>query len=181
MKAYAGIGSRSTPELVLLDMQAFAVRLSYLGFTLRSGGAEGADTAFEKGALDARRHGDKRELSLPEIYLPWAKFGNRPSIDISTLRTQPQAEAFAIAGQFHPAWARCSGAAQRLHARNVHQILGPDVTDPILSKFVICWTKDGMGGGGTGQALRIAKHYGVPTFDLARQADVDRIVKGLLS
>ncbi|HRY03076.1 MAG TPA: hypothetical protein P5256_08115, partial [Beijerinckiaceae bacterium] len=33
--------------------------------------------------------------------------------------------------------------------------------------FVICWTKDARGGGGTGQAIRLARAHGVPVFDLA--------------
>ena len=37
----------------------------------------------------------------------------------------------------------------------------------LLSKFVICWTKNGKGTGGTGQAIRIAKGFGIPVFDLA--------------
>lgn len=33
--------------------------------------------------------------------------------------------------------------------------------------MVICWTKEGKRGGGTGQALRIAQHFYIPIFDLA--------------
>ena len=182
MNAYAGIGSRETPPDVLSDMRAIARQLATKGWTLRSGAADGADRAFEEGALDAAQT-PYRGAPRPEVYLPWPSFNedNRAMIGTRYYITEPQPEAFAIARQHHPAWHRCTGAAKSLHARNVHQILGPDVTRPILSRFVICWTKGGEGGGGTGQALRIAKHYGVPCFDLARQADYDRIVKGLFS
>ena len=160
-KVYAGIGSRETPAEILGVMTSMAEHLERLGWTLRSGCAPGADTAFEKGT------------SMRELYLPWPKFEGRTE-DMVT-RDHPQKEAFPIAEQHHPAWGRLTRGARSLHARNVHQILGPDVTTPVLSKFVICWTPEGKGGGGTGQAIRIAEHYEVPVFDLAREEDYDRV------
>lgn len=53
----------------------------------------------------------------------------------------------------------------KLHARNCYQVLGADLRTP--TQFVICWTPRGSGEGGTGQALRIAKAYNIPIFDLA--------------
>ena len=46
---YAGIGSRKTPEDIITLMHRLGVRLAELGFTLHSGAANGADTAFEIG------------------------------------------------------------------------------------------------------------------------------------
>lgn len=168
MKYYAGIGSRSTPKNILDLMTSIAIKLDGKGWTLRSGGAEGADTAFEIGAFQRR-----------EIYLPWPGFNHRTSQHSAPRLSEPQAEAFEIAAIHHPAWANLSKPVRCLHARNVHQILGPDVTAPVLSKFVICWTPDGAGGGGTGQALRISRYHDVPIFDLAIPADLERITKGL--
>lgn len=192
MKAYAGIGSRETPADVLELMGRIAKRLAWKGWTLRSGGAVGADQAFAIGAASA--------ISAPlaaalgrgpcegriETYLPWAKFEHEfhgaMSTQLSLIeRTQPQREAFTLAKEFHPAWESCSNGARCLHARNVHQILGPDVTAPVLSRFVVCWTKEAAGGGGTGQALRIAKHFEVPIFDLAdpdHRARLERFLEG---
>ena len=67
MKTYAGIGSRETPVRVLEAMRRCAQTLGRAGFTLRSGGAGGADTTFEKGCDDVQ--GEK------EIYIPWNGFG----------------------------------------------------------------------------------------------------------
>ena len=50
MLYYAGIGSRETPDHVLETMASAAQYLGKEGFTLRSGGAKGADTAFDQGA-----------------------------------------------------------------------------------------------------------------------------------
>ena len=49
VKHYAGIGSRQTPQKVLLQMEKIGTFLAERGYTLRSGCAEGADTYFERG------------------------------------------------------------------------------------------------------------------------------------
>lgn len=198
-KFYAGIGSRETPPNILRIMESIAFKLAIDGWTLRSGGADGADTAFETGAKSARLAEGARIRF--EIWLPWDGFNGRPKYEDTNgwdYRVGSDRDV-EIAKQFHPAWDRLSQGAKKLHTRNVAQILGswirpvpsPDHPDPDygggaydpyrapMSRFVICWTRDGAGGGGTGQALRIAKHYGVPIFDLARDADLDRISRWL--
>ena len=146
---YAGIGSRETPAAVRARFFMLASTLGDAGWTLRSGGAEGADQAFEQGL--AAHH-------PREIFLPWPGFsGNRSRL------FKPGPAAFALAEQFHPPWHRCSQAAKRMHARNMQQVLGEDLATPV--EFVVCWTPDGAGGGGTGQAIRLAKDRGIPIFD----------------
>lgn len=135
---------------------------TYDGWTLRSGGAPGADSAFERGAMRAM-DGDLLE-PWPEVYLPWEGFEGRP---VGPDHLSPYPGAAEVAERFHPAWRYLSRGAKLLHARNVHQILGQNVAEPRLSAFVLCWTKDAKGGGGTGQALRVAAGYGVPVFDVA--------------
>lgn len=46
---YTGIGARQTPPAMLATITAIASRLATLGWTCRTGGADGADTAFEVG------------------------------------------------------------------------------------------------------------------------------------
>lgn len=164
-RAYAGIGSRATPEPILDLMRACAIRFKQEGWTLRSGGAPGADTAFEGGATI---FGD---YSRVEIYLPWGGFEQR--LDALVARTHPQRQAYIIAKQHHPTWERLTEGGRNLQARNAHQILGYDVTRPVLSKFVLCWTP--KRGGGTGTALRIAAAYNVPAWDLATSEARERI------
>ena len=65
LMSYAGIGSRKTPVHILSKMRRVAERLEVRGYTLRSGGADGADTAFEEGC--------KRK----EIFLPQPGFNGR--------------------------------------------------------------------------------------------------------
>lgn len=157
-KTYTGIGSRETPSATQGTIYRIAEFLARNGLTLRSGGADGADQAFERGAV----------LGPSEIYLPWKGFnGNR------SLLFDIPAEAFTIAGKFHPGWNHLTEPVRRLMARNAQQVLGMDLNSP--SAFVLCWTPDGADGllkkttsktGGTGQAIRIAAHYGVPVINL---------------
>jgi hypothetical protein len=141
---YAGIGSRQTPASVCRQMTAIAQQLASLGWVLRSGGAVGADVAFEEGAEEK------------EIYRG----------------SDATDEALRLAARLHPAWDRCSDHARRLLARNALQVLGRDLLTP--SKMVICWTVDGKDTGGTAIAIRIAQERAIPVFNLfAPQAAID--------
>ena len=160
MKFYAGIGSRRTPPDVLQLMQAVAEKLATLGYTLRSGAAGGADAAFEQGAGSAA-----------EIFLPWPGFNGHNSPF-----NRPGSPALELASQFHPAWARLSQGAQKLHARNCYQVLGHNLVDPV--QFVLCWHD---GSGGTMQAVRIAESRSIPVFNLRdpeTRARLETFVRG---
>jgi predicted Rossmann fold nucleotide-binding protein DprA/Smf involved in DNA uptake len=61
-KPYAGIGSRRTPSEILELMKEIGSKLEIEGWLLRSGGAPGADQAFEAGI-------SKDEAK--QIWLPW--------------------------------------------------------------------------------------------------------------
>jgi hypothetical protein len=160
-KYYTGIGSRETPEYILSKMIAIAEFLAYEGYILRSGGAEGADTAFEQGC-------DKYSKSKKEIYLPWFNFnGNN-----SPLHT-PHQFAFKIARQYHPYWHRFrNNGVKKLMARNVHQIMGQDLQTP--SDFVIGYTLPTKGG--TIFGLSLAKKYNIPTLNLFDIKNPDLII-----
>lgn len=151
MKAYAGIGSRSTPENECGVMIDLAGTLAEVGYTLRTGGAKGADEAFLMGA--ALRAGGAWSL-----WLPWQGYNGHEG-------TLPTAKAFEVARRFHPAWHMCGPGAQKMHARNANIVLGADLATPV--EFVVCWTPRGEPVGGTGQALRIAAAYDIPVYNLA--------------
>jgi hypothetical protein len=156
-KFYTGVGSRKTPVAILKIMGQLATKLNSDGWVLRSGGADGADTAFEKGN------------SIVGI------------ISVIYRARDATPAAMAIAAKFHPAWDRCSDFARRLHGRNAFQVLGDNLNSP--SRFLVCWTPDGAAShkersiqtGGTGTAISIADHYGVEIFNLARPDHLDRI------
>ncbi len=161
---YTGIGSRKTPADILKLFISVGKYLAEKGFVLRSGHASGADQAFETGCDQV--NGKK------EIYIPWKNFeGSNSNLVVKDVK------AFQIGKQFHPNWNKLSEGAKKLQARNSHQILGWDLSTP--SSFVICWTQNGKGEGGTGQAIRIAKHYNIPIFDAGVYKDIDSVKVGL--
>ena len=154
MKFYTGIGSRETPPGVEPMIQEICTFLNKLEYTLRSGGAPGADSKFETNFL-----GEK------EIYLPWKGFNENTSefyLDNIDIEFVQKAKSMAI--KYHPRWNSLSLAAKKLMTRNSFQVLGLDLQTPV--SFVVCWTQGGKIAGGTGQALRIAKDLGIPIFNL---------------
>ncbi len=157
---YTGVGSRQTPPVIQQAFQQIAYLLSQHGWTLRSGGAEGADQAFEAGAV--RGFDAPPGTGSREIFLPWKGF-NRSASYLHT----PTPEAFRIAEKTHPAWHRCSQSAQKMHARNVHQVLGADLQSPTM--FVVCWTEGGGLVGGTATAIRLAQRFEIPVFNFGNE------------
>ena len=156
MLLYAGIGSRETPREITDKMKSIATQLAPV-WTLRSGHADGADAAFENGAIIGKGN--------MEIFLPWQGFNNAPRHNQFYLVPNFTKDLEEFSAAFHPAWKSCSDAAKALHMRNACQILGQYGDAPV--DMVICWTKDGKRKGGTGQALRIAEYTHIPIFDLA--------------
>ena len=153
---YTGIGSRRTPQDKLDLMVRLAQHLAQHDFILRSGGAVGADTAFENGC--------DLETGRKEIYLPWNGFNGRLENALDGVFAGVSPSALELAEAHHPNWAACSPGARHLHARNCYQVLGLNLDTPSI--FVLCWTPGGTGSGGTGQAIRIARAHNVPVFDL---------------
>ena len=156
-KHYAGIGSRQTPLPDRIRIQNFANALSSQGWILRSGGAIGADKAFEEGA------------ALKQIFRP---FKNDYDCDWD--------HAYSMAARFHPNYHRLNSYTRSLMARNVFQVLGPSIEPDDWSEFVLLWA---LGSeydddnclmnvsGGTGQAVRVAYVHGIPCWNLHDLAD----------
>lgn len=188
-KYYAGIGSRNTPDHIQNIMTRLATKLEQEGWILRSGGAEGADSAFERGVM--------RPQANAEIYLPWYKFPAKPKDprvqpriagsqpQFINYQTLPTAQA---ARQTVPIYNDSYVGRQDwwfdLMARNAMQILGSDLNTP--SKMVIAYTPNAAkgwkndptdiykrrrepGSGGTGHALRIAEAR--PEIEIRNLAD----------
>lgn len=142
---YAGIGSRETPIDIQREMTLIATWLESRGYTLRSGGAEGADLAFEAGVKN------KKEI-----------FKRIAATDLTR----------AIAREIHPKPEALKIYTLDLMARNTNQIFGKDLNLPV--DFVITWTRDGMTKytersiktGGTGQAIEMASRKGIPVINM---------------
>jgi hypothetical protein len=156
MKIYTGIGSRKTPENILRIIESISKRLDESDFLLRSGGAFGADQAFEKYS------------NTKEIYLPWNGFNEKWHDGLHYFSLLEDAKiydkAILIVEQFHPYPKKLSIGGRRLMARNAFQVLGKDLKTP--SDAVICWTKNAQQIGGTSQAIRLAKQHDIPILNL---------------
>ncbi len=139
-KIYAGIGSRETPDNILLLMTKIASTLETMGYILRSGGAIGADTAFANGVLNDAN----KDIIYPHEATP---------------------QGIELASRLHPNWGACTGDTPMKHGRNSMIVLGRDLT--VHSNFVICWTEGGLLKGGTAMGIRIANYYKIPVFNLA--------------
>lgn len=182
---YTGIGSRETPKDIQKMMREAAFMLARAGWCLRSGGADGADLAFQHGVA---AYAIAAELETPgevaSIYIPWEGFNNHRSTESGIIvcpskwNNWPEAEK--IAARVHPAWDKCSRGAKALHTRNVYQVLGDNLDRP--SKFLLCWAPvDGHGDpkGGTRTAWMLAKENGVECFNLFHDDALQRVASWL--
>lgn len=149
-KIYSGVGSREISDEAKKICFEVGKQMAIAGWTLRSGAAEGADTAFEQGALSV---GGK-----VEIYLPWKGYNNHPYGTCNI----PQ-EAYKISKGHHNYWDRISGGAKKLFARNSQILLGQDLDKP--SAFVIAWWNQESRG--TRHTLSMATTYDIKSYNLA--------------
>ena len=167
------IGSRETPDEILDLMGSLAIKLSHEGYTVRSGGANGADECAE-------------EASFIEIYLPWNGFNGKYDnncfgagyINYQNLGFDEKLESLCMT--HHKWWLTTNSVgAKHLHKRNCHQILGMHLDSPSL--FVICYAKPdkdrGVGHvqGGTGTAISLALSEGVEVINLYFEEDLDKV------
>jgi len=164
---YAGIGARATPAPILQLMTRAAFALNKRSYVLRSGHADGADSAFENGSA-----------ANAQIFLPCERWrGSDSAYHPGAIDQAIWSRAEAITAQHHPAFARLTPFVRALHTRNVFQILGPDLAEP--SEFVLCWTPDGQASGGTGQAIRVAQAHAVPVYNFFNEREREHVERHL--
>lgn len=157
---YTGVGSRDiTPDETTL-ITAIGKKMATLGYKLRSGAADGADTAFELGCL---------ETSLDrEIYVPWNGFNKR---FCGIYIKEPSDNQFATARKFlvnnHilPWFDNMNMLSQLFHVRNYYQVVG---FSGVRSRVCVYAANENRGEpvGGTRTAVMVSRHFGIPTFNL---------------
>lgn len=152
---YTGIGNRELSDAVDGDfglpvaevMQKLAMELEKRGYTLFSGGAKGADVAFESGVADSAH---KKIFTASD----------------ATDETRAIARAHKLPGE------NLLGRKLDHYAREVFQVFGADQKTPV--DFVLCYTRDGCEShetrseatGGTGFAIELASRNGIPVINL---------------
>lgn len=164
-------------------MEKIAEKLAKNSWILRSGGAVGADTAFEKGA--------KKVNDLAEIYRPENFDRSAENIEFCDSYLRPIIDKGRNFDKFRI-------ETKTLLRRNVHQILGKPKFDShenplkevcgircldsrliVPVKFVVFWipTEDiwAEDAGGTKYAVRIASKLNIPLFNLFSLKDRKRL------
>ena len=180
--AYAGVGSRRTPPEILDAMCDIAQTLGDAGTALSTGGADGADKAFETGAL--------RTDAPITVHTPWPGYngyrpGRDPETDIDIVHPKStesvQGHVYAdLARDHHPYWERCSRGARALFVRNVSILAGALDGDggTLPVRAVIAYTPNGLPvgreAGGTGHTLRTADSLDIPCVNLSRRTPPER-------
>ena len=164
MKFYTGIGSRNIPDHVGRVMTSMACRLNEMGHCLVSGNAEGSDQAFARGVND----------SNAQIWLPWKNFNqdfqDEHPLHHYELVKDDDWDAWESVEKFHPNPKSLSENGWKFMRRNYRQVIG---FNGLNSEFVICWTPDGKDSGGPGFAMKVAKHYNIPIFNLYLMTDAE--------
>lgn len=170
------IGSRRSSAKVNKMCFLIGFLVAQAGYRGRSGGAPGPDTSFEMGML-AYQSLKAKYPDMPgslasnflDVYLPSYRFANRKADGNRYLFLKNQLEqSQEIASQFHQGWGNMSQYVRQLMARNAHQVLGRQLDEADKVVKTLCYTPDGASKnitsdtGGTGQALRMCNHYGVP-------------------
>ena len=153
------VGSRQTPRETLIMMKEFIIFGNKKGYIFRSGGADGADHMVTLYALNA------------EIYLPWYRFNG---VDNGIVVTMTK-KHYEMVGKIHPAPERLSQGAYKLHGRNLNQILGRNIEEPLYSDFVVCWTPDAQPVGGTRTAIVMAQMYDIPVINLGNEEGIKKL------
>ncbi len=151
---YSGIGSRETPPKIKGVMEEIGLVLGESGLILRSGHADGADLAFERGAKDYRA----------QIFVPWPSFNKHHAHSKRHTYHVPNKASMETVDEYHPSGPFLKHSVKKLHARNAQIVLGYGLDNP--SKFVVCWTYQGKTIGGTAQGIRIAEAHYIPVFNL---------------
>jgi hypothetical protein len=166
MARIAGIGSRDLNDEQLNIVEKLGEWIVRCGHELHSGGAQGADQAFARG-------GNRVDPTRVFVHLPWLsyernaiKLGNHVDILASMNFTEQQTyEEYAQA--HHPAWDRLTNGGKLLHARN-GRILFPNGYPGQSVDLVTAWPSTKLGGGGTGQGIRMAHAARIPVINLAQ-------------
>jgi hypothetical protein len=171
-KLYTGVGCRKTPEPILTLMFLIGYRQAENGWTLRSGGADGADNAFYRGALEYFNKKSTIYHKLAEIYIPKQGFNklfaNPLNPNVYNFKDYKEyVQALEIAKNIIPYWDRLPEWNRNLHGRNIFQVLGHNLKKP--SHALLCWKaldNKGEVTGGTRTAWVCAQQNNVRTINL---------------
>ena len=175
---YAGIGSRETSIDIQKEMYKIAKELESLGYVGQSGGAIGADKAFEGANQpwekeDGTVAGTKEFTRSKSNVTKWAKYSDGKNIASKFVvfkSSDSNDKVRNIAKEIHPKKQKLSEKdGLDLHARNTFQVFGKNLDTPV--DFVLFYAQEQKDSirpkGGTGQAVEMARLKGIPTINMS--------------
>ena len=161
---YVGIGPQTAGEAVIEMSKAFATAMAEMKWTLRSGGAEGMDEAFEAGCDSVQ--------GTKEIFIPDAGFRKRNNSTDKIVHTlDKHLNAIQQAKPFFPTWDKLGTTTQMFLVRNVFALFGEKLNKP--ANLVVTWNQ--YEGTGSFQLLQMAKTAGIPAFNLAEPGQMEAV------
>jgi len=165
------IGSRKPPERIARVAVQIGRVLSERGIIGYSGGAPGMDSQF---MFDYSP--DRRVIILPEDGFNNLYANGKDIVDFTQLDTYKAADiARTVAGHFDSQ----NEYTQRRYSRNTYQVLREDLDSP--TDFVLFWAEEVNRSvkGGTAIAVRIARKYNVPVFNLWNESVLNEVCETL--
>ncbi|QPI17830.1 hypothetical protein POP12_038 [Pectobacterium phage POP12] len=163
------IGSRRTVERIDNIAVKLGSALSDQGVLSYSGGAPGMDSNFMLNYSPERR-----KIIIPSDNAFGMKHNGKDIIDFQTLDVMKAREIVEqVAGNFHS----LESGMQDLYSRNVVQVLGETLDNP--TDFVLFWAPEQNFSvqGGTKIAVRVARMFNVPCFNLWRDDVLETVCK----
>jgi hypothetical protein len=155
-----------------LILQDIAKAKAELGWTLRSGANQGADTAFEMGAAIAK--------GRREIFVPWYGFRGiteRNKVAYITRNLPNHGEAMRIARTVHPHWEDCSPSDRLMLTRGVYEVLGTSLNKQ--AHRVLIWTYRGQYNKDLLEVMRLARIRDIPVHNLGEEKTMKAYLKFL--
>lgn len=182
-KPYTAVGSRDTPEDILVLQHHVGKIMCDLGWHGFSGLAEGPDSIYYGGAKCSDRF---KEIGFTNI-IPWNGFSGSKT-GLIKHKHDPNNDIFNLAFSSYKKRAMwlalgargtdkgLSSGGLALHSRNAMQVLDINLKRP--SRLVHCWAPPiGISGhvkGGTGTAVALGIHFGIDIINLATKAGLKR-------
>lgn len=178
-KEVAVIGSRETPNSIVELMTDFVAHFCNLGVVFDSGGAPQADRAVEQGYWRAYWNNLEPPTRI-RVYIPFATFEGLDRYQdkseyIVASKLPAWDEAKVMAANLYNNYGRAkafnqlSAGIQALGARNMFQVLGPELSRP--KDLIVFYAKPARDKnliveGGTNLAVALGDEYGIHMVNL---------------
>lgn len=163
-KPYVVTGNKEAPPSIVAELESLVKRIEALGYTTRTGGLDGVDSAVEKVSTKL------------ELYLPWKGFAEKES----KLYWNDDL-AMQAAKKYSPVFDNLKPVVQAFLAKNARMVLGTKFDSNAL--FLLCWSDDGAEAkkdvtsrtGNVGHVILIANSIGIPIFNLGNEDTKQRL------